>query len=55
MIAQVQHIIKIDSQIKFVTSMLKSSLWDYSDAYIVAKGTTSIAAQAGGNPNNGDK
>ena len=35
--------------------MLKSSLYDYSDAYILVKGTVSIAAQAGGNPNNKDK
>ena len=34
--------------------MLKSSLYDYSDAYILVKGTVSIAAQAGGNPNNKD-
>ena len=35
--------------------MLKSSLFDYSDAYILVKGTISIAAQAGDNPNNGNK
>ena len=35
--------------------MLKSSLYDYSDAYILFKGTMSIAAQEGDNPNNGDK
>ena len=34
--------------------MLKSSLCDYSDAYIFVKGTISIAAQPGDNPNNGD-
>ena len=44
-----------DSQIKFRTSMLKSSLCDYSDAYILVKGTISIAPEAGDNPNNGDK
>ena len=27
------------SQIKFKTSMLKSSLCDYSDGYIIVKGT----------------
>ena len=35
--------------------MLKSSLCVYSDAYILVKGTISIAVQAGDNPNNGDK
>ena len=35
--------------------MLKSSLCGYSDAYILVKGTISIEAQAGDNPNNGDK
>ena len=44
-----------DSQIKFKTSVLKSSLFDYSDAYILAKGTISIAAREGDNPNNGDR
>ena len=28
----------VNSQIKFKTTMLKSSLCDYSDAYILAKG-----------------
>ena len=44
-----------DSQIKFKPSMLKSSLCDNSDAYILIKGTISIAAQARDNPNNGIK
>ena len=44
-----------DNQIKLKTSMLKSSLCDYSDVYILAKGTMSIAAQEEDNPNNGDK
>ena len=35
-----------NSQIKFKTSLLRSSLCDYSDTYILAKGTISIAAQA---------
>ena len=35
--------------------MLKSSLCDYSDVYIPAKGTILIAAQAGDNPNNENK
>ena len=33
----------VNSQIKFKTTMLKSSLCDYSDAYILAKGTITIA------------
>ena len=33
-------------QIKFKTSVLKSSLCDYSDAYILAKGTISVASMA---------
>ena len=28
---------KINSQIKFKTTMLKSSLWDYSGAYLLVK------------------
>ena len=32
----------VNSQIKFKTTMLKSSLCDYSDAYIHAKGTISV-------------
>ena len=36
-----------DSQIKFKSSMLKSILCDYSDAYIFAEGTISIKVQAG--------
>ena len=31
-----------NSQIKFKTTMLKSSLCDYSDAYILIKGTISV-------------
>ena len=33
----------VNSQIKFKTIMLKSSLCDYSDAYIITKGTITIA------------
>ena len=33
----------VNSQIKFKTSMLKSTLCDYSDAYILVKGTIAIA------------
>ena len=32
----------VNSQIKFKTTMLKSSLCDYSDAYILVKGTVTI-------------
>ena len=44
-----------DSRIKFKTSMIKSILCQYSGAYILFKGTLSIEAQAGDNPNNGNK
>ena len=44
-----------NSQIKFKTSMLNSSLCDYSDAYTLVKGTISIAVQAGDNPKNNDE
>ena len=33
----------VNSQIKFKTTMLKSSLCDYSDAYILVKGRITIA------------
>ena len=47
----------VNSQIKFKTTMLKSSLCDYSDAYILVKGTISITntAPAGAAPNNINK
>ena len=32
----------VNSQIKFKTTMLKSSLCDYSDAFIIVKGTIAI-------------
>ena len=35
-----------NSQIKFKTTMLKSSLCDYSDAYILVKGTISVTNTA---------
>ena len=40
-------IYNVNSQIKFKTTMLKSSLCDYSDAYILVKGTTSVNNTAG--------
>ena len=42
-------------QTKFNTLMLKSSLCDYSDVYMLVMGTITVTAQAGNNPNNGDK
>ena len=47
----------VNSQIKFKTTMLKSSLCDYSDAYILVKGTISInnTAAQGAAANNTDK
>ena len=38
-----QEIYNTNSQIKFKTSTIKSGLCDYSDAYILVKGTTTIA------------
>ena len=48
----------VNSQIKFKTTMLKSSLCDYSDAYILVKGTISVnntAAQDAAVNNNNKK
>ena len=47
----------VNSQIKFKTTMLKSSLCDYSDAYILVKGTISVnnTAAAGAAANNINK
>ena len=43
-----------DNQIRFKTSMLRSSLCDYSDAYILVKGTITVANTAAqAQPNNG--
>ena len=46
-----------NKQIKFKTSMLRSSLCDYSDAYILAKGNTTVnnTAAAGAAANNTNK
>ena len=35
----------INNQIKFKTIMLKSSLCDYSDAYVFVKGTVTVVGQ----------
>ena len=47
----------VNSQIKFKTTMLKSSLCDYSDAYILVKGTISVnnTAAQGAATNNTNK
>ena len=47
----------VNSQIKFKTTMLKSSLCDYSDAYILVKGTISVnnTAADGAAANNTNK
>ena len=47
----------VNSQIKFKTTMLKSSLCDYSDAYILVKGTISVnnTASQGAAANNTNK
>ena len=43
-----------DKEIRFKTSMLRSSLCDYSDAYILVKGTITVANTAAQDqPNNG--
>ena len=46
-----------NSQIKFKITMLKSSLCDYSDAYILVKGTITVdnTAAAGADANNTNK
>ena len=41
-----------NSQIKFKTSMLRSSICYYSDAYILVSGTITVAALAAGRANN---
>ena len=47
----------VNSQIRFKTSMLKSSLCDYSDAYILVKGTITVnnSAAADADANNTNK
>ena len=41
----------VNSQIKLKTTMLKSSLCDYSDAYILVKGTIAVQGAAANNTN----
>ena len=47
----------VNGQIKFKTTMLKSSLCDYSDAYILVKGTVTVnnTAAADADANNTNK
>ena len=47
----------VNSQIKFKATMLKSSLFDYSDAYILVKGTITVnnTAAADADANNTNK
>ena len=47
----------VNSQIKFKTTILKSSLYDYNDAYVLVKGaiTVNFTAAADANANNADK
>ena len=40
----------VNSQIKFKTTMLKSSLCDYSDAYILVKGNITITGRGADAP-----
>ena len=50
------HLERITPIVKLnLTLVLKSSLCDYSDAYILVKGTVSMAAQEGDNPNTNNK
>ena len=44
-----------DHQIRFITSMLRSSLCDYSNAYILVKGTIMVAKERDAAPNNSNK
>ena len=44
-----------NSQIRFKTSMLRSSLCDYSNAYILVKGTVIVAKERDVAPNNSNK
>ena len=38
-----------NKSIKFKTPMFRSSLWDYSDAYILVKGTITVTAPGANN------
>ena len=45
----------LNKQVKFKTSMLRSSLCDYNDAYIPVKGAVNNTAGAGAAANNTNK
>ena len=49
--------VNVNSEIKFKTTMLKSSLCDYSDAYILVKETITVddTSAAGATANNTNK
>ena len=51
---ELRGVYNVNSQIKFKTTMLKSTLCDYNDAYILVKGTISVndTAAAGADVNN---
>ena len=44
-----------NSQIKLKTSMIRPCLCDYSDAYVIVKGTIKVKAQAGDKPKTNGK
>ena len=46
------HLCNTDSQIKFKTLVLKSSLCDYSDVYILVSGSITVTVLATGGDNN---
>ena len=48
-----QEVYNVNSQIEFKTTMLKSSLCDYSDTYVLVKGTITVnnTAAAANNTN----
>ena len=46
---------KQDDQIRFKSSMLRSSLCDYSDANILVKRTITVAQETAAAPNNDNK
>ena len=44
-----------DNQVRFKTSMQRSSLCDYRDAYLLVKGTIPISPETTATPNNTNK
>ena len=44
-----------DNQIRFKPSMLRSSLYDYSDVYILVEGTITVTPATVAAPNNSNK